>query len=144
QDEQLSQYERWRIIGLREAGWSAMRVTRQFGLCDCVVRKCWEHWIQDMSYTRKLASGCHRQTSRREDRHIIRTARVQSPPSRHSDESGFKLSSDDNHVREWLALSECLNLASALQRYTAPVADVIVRGAIAYNTRSPLVLIRGT
>ncbi|GFY19511.1 transposable element Tcb2 transposase [Trichonephila clavipes] len=39
---------------------------------------------------------------------------------------------------------ERLNPAFALQRRIAPTAGVVVWGAIAYNTRSPLVLIRGT
>ncbi|GFX99086.1 transposable element Tcb2 transposase [Trichonephila clavipes] len=61
-----------------------------------------------------------------------------------SDESRFNLSSDDNRVRVWRPHGECLNLAFALQRHTAPTAGVMVWGAIAYNTRSPLVLICGT
>ncbi|GFY21871.1 hypothetical protein TNCV_3295151 [Trichonephila clavipes] len=39
---------------------------------------------------------------------------------------------------------ERLNPAIALQRHTTSTAGVMVWGAIAYNTRSPLVLIRGT
>ncbi|GFX80168.1 uncharacterized protein TNCV_2108121 [Trichonephila clavipes] len=84
QYEQLSQFERGRIIGMMEAGWSV------------------------------------------------------------SDESRFNLSSDDNHVRVWRPRGERLNPAFALQRHTAPSAGVMVWGAIAYNTRSPLVLIHGT
>ncbi|GFU63664.1 HTH_Tnp_Tc3_2 domain-containing protein [Trichonephila clavipes] len=36
QYEQLSQFERKRIIGMMEAGWSARRVARQLGHTDCV------------------------------------------------------------------------------------------------------------
>ncbi|GFW05597.1 transposable element Tcb2 transposase [Trichonephila clavipes] len=63
-----------------------------------------------------------------------------------SDESGFNLSSDDNHVRVWRPRGERFNPAFALQRHTAPTAGVMVWGAIAYNARSlsPLVLTRGT
>ncbi|GFU06270.1 transposable element Tcb1 transposase [Trichonephila clavipes] len=61
-----------------------------------------------------------------------------------NNESRFNLSSDDNRVRVWRPRGERLNLAFALQRLTAPTAGVMVWGAIAYNTRSPLVLIRGT
>ncbi|GFX08865.1 transposable element Tcb1 transposase [Trichonephila clavipes] len=60
-----------------------------------------------------------------------------------SDESRFILSSDDNRVRLWRPRGERLNPAFALQRHTAPTAGVMVWGDIAYNTRSPLVLIRG-
>ncbi|GFS85979.1 transposable element Tcb1 transposase [Trichonephila clavipes] len=54
-----------------------------------------------------------------------------------SDESRFKLSSDDNRVRVWRPRVECLNPAFALQRHTAPTDGVMVWGAIAYNIRSP-------
>ncbi|GFV15601.1 uncharacterized protein TNCV_4836271 [Trichonephila clavipes] len=61
-----------------------------------------------------------------------------------SNEFRFNLSSDDNRVRGWRPRGECLNPAFALQRHTALTAGVMVWRAIAYNTRSPLVLIRGT
>ncbi|GFY19292.1 transposable element Tcb2 transposase [Trichonephila clavipes] len=196
---------------MMETGWSAERVARQLGRSDCVVRRCWDQWIREMSFTRRLGSGCPRQTSRREDHHIVRNARVQPTTSssafqaqvapslgasvssrtirrslaeghlesRHplrvlplrsthrrlrlewcrargnwtaaewnqvdfKVESRFNLSSDDNHVRVWRPRAECLNPAFALQRHTAPTADVIVWGAIAPNTWSPLLLIRST
>ncbi|GFV99983.1 transposable element Tcb2 transposase [Trichonephila clavipes] len=61
-----------------------------------------------------------------------------------SDESRFNLSSDDNCVRVLKPRGERLDPAFALHRHTAPTAGVMVWGVIAYNTRSPLVLIRGT
>ncbi|GFW08353.1 transposable element Tcb2 transposase [Trichonephila clavipes] len=61
-----------------------------------------------------------------------------------SDESRFPLISDDNRVRVWRPHGELLNPPFALHPYTAPIAVVRVWGAIAYNARSPLVLIRGT
>ncbi|GFY26159.1 transposable element Tcb2 transposase [Trichonephila clavipes] len=61
-----------------------------------------------------------------------------------SDISRFNLSSDYNRVRVWRHRGERLNPAFALQRHTAPSVGVMVWGAIAYNTRSPLLLIRGT
>ncbi|GFX65430.1 transposable element Tcb1 transposase [Trichonephila clavipes] len=60
-----------------------------------------------------------------------------------SDESRFNLSSDDNRVRLWRPRGERLNIVFALQRHTSPTAVVRVRAEIDYNTRSPLVLIRG-
>ncbi|GFX88964.1 transposable element Tcb2 transposase [Trichonephila clavipes] len=79
QYEQLSQFERGRIIGMMEAGWSARRVARPLGLSDYVRPR-----------------------------------------------------------------GERLNPTFALQRHIAPIAGVMVRGVIAYNARSPLVMIRGT
>ncbi|GFU66748.1 transposable element Tcb2 transposase [Trichonephila clavipes] len=81
QYEQMSQFERGRIIGMMEVGWSARRVTRQLGRSDCVVRRCWDQWIREMSFTRRQGSGRPRQTSRREDHHIVRNARVQPTAS---------------------------------------------------------------
>ncbi|GFV10734.1 transposable element Tcb2 transposase [Trichonephila clavipes] len=53
QYEQLLQFERGRIIGMMKAGWSARRVARQLGRFDCVVRRCWNQWIREMSHTRR-------------------------------------------------------------------------------------------
>ncbi|GFT06485.1 HTH_Tnp_Tc3_2 domain-containing protein [Trichonephila clavipes] len=63
---------------MMKAGWSARRVACQLGRSDCVVRRCWDQWIREMSFTRRpRGSGRPRQTSRREDRHKERNARVQ-------------------------------------------------------------------
>ncbi|GFS90504.1 HTH_Tnp_Tc3_2 domain-containing protein [Trichonephila clavipes] len=64
-----------------EAGWSARRVSRQLRRSDCVVRRCWHQCIREMSFTRRPGSGCPRQTSRREDHHNVRNARVQPTAS---------------------------------------------------------------
>ncbi|GFV21831.1 transposable element Tcb2 transposase [Trichonephila clavipes] len=93
-----------------------------------------------MSFTRRPGSGRLRQTSRQEDSHIVRNARVQPTSSSaaiqviFSDEFSFNLSSDDKRVHVWRPRSERLNPAFALQRHTAPTAGVTVWGAIAYNT----------
>ncbi|GFV13697.1 transposable element Tcb2 transposase [Trichonephila clavipes] len=266
QYEQLSQFERGRIVGMMEPEWSARRVARQLGCSDCVVRRCWDQWIREMSFTRRPGLRSPRQTSRRqknkrwndkrveigegsqgyhdflkpvftkdskpfgkrktslghlgimtpvlslrsrEDHHIVRNKRLQptvsspaiqahvapslgapmssrkirkrlaeghlesgrplstlplTPTYRRlrldwcharenwtaaewnqvvfSDEFRFNLSSDDNRIRVWRPRS--LNSAFALQRHTDPTAGARVWGVIAYNTRSLLVLIRGT
>ncbi|GFU62495.1 transposable element Tcb2 transposase [Trichonephila clavipes] len=56
----------------------------------------------------------------------------------------LRLDSDHNRVRVRRPCGERLNLAFALQRHITPTAGVMIWGAIAYNTRSPLVLIRFT
>ncbi|GFU27183.1 transposable element Tcb2 transposase [Trichonephila clavipes] len=66
---------------MMENGWSSRRVVHQLGLSDCAVRSCWDQGIREMSFTRRQNSGCHRQTSHREDRHIVRNARVQPTAS---------------------------------------------------------------
>ncbi|GFW13907.1 transposable element Tcb1 transposase [Trichonephila clavipes] len=114
--EQLSQFERRRIIVMMEDGWSARRAARQLGHSDCVVTRYWGQWIPEVSFTRRPGSGCPRQTSR----------------------------SDDNRVRVWRPRGERLNPVFALQLHTPLTAGVMVWGVIVYNTRAPLVLIRGT
>ncbi|GFW63290.1 hypothetical protein TNCV_3477061 [Trichonephila clavipes] len=47
QYEQLSQFERGRIIGMMEAGWSDRRVDCQLGGSEYVVRKCWDHVLHE-------------------------------------------------------------------------------------------------
>ncbi|GFU75965.1 transposable element Tcb2 transposase [Trichonephila clavipes] len=77
QYEQLSQFERGRIIGMMEAVWSARQVTRQLGHSDCVMRRRWGQWIREMTFIRRPGSRRPRQTSRRGDRRILINARVQ-------------------------------------------------------------------
>ncbi|PRD29792.1 UNVERIFIED_CONTAM: hypothetical protein NCL1_28342 [Trichonephila clavipes] len=46
-----------------------------------VVRRCWDQWIREMLFTQRSCLGHPRKTSRREDRHILRNARVQPTAS---------------------------------------------------------------
>ncbi|GFS88867.1 transposable element Tcb2 transposase [Trichonephila clavipes] len=81
QYEQSSLFEKRRIIGMMEAGWSARQVARQLGRSDCVARRCWDQWFQEMSFTRRPGSGCPQHTSCREDCHIVRNAHIQPTAS---------------------------------------------------------------
>ncbi|GFW82499.1 transposable element Tcb2 transposase [Trichonephila clavipes] len=64
-----------------EARWSSRRVSSQLNRYDCVVRRCLDQWIRDMSITRRPGSGRPQQTSLREDRHIVRNACLQTTAS---------------------------------------------------------------
>ncbi|GFU63223.1 transposable element Tcb2 transposase [Trichonephila clavipes] len=97
-----------------------------------------------MSLKRRPGSGRPRLTSHREVHLIVRNARVKPTASSASIQAQIQSSSDDNRVRVWRPRGARLNPAFALQRHTAPKAGVMVWGDIAYNTQSPLVLIRGT
>ncbi|GFT67835.1 transposable element Tcb2 transposase [Trichonephila clavipes] len=57
------------------------RAAPQLGRSDCVVRRCWDQWIREMSFTRRPDSRCPRQTNRREDRQKVRNARAQPTAS---------------------------------------------------------------
>ncbi|GFU00647.1 retrovirus-related Pol polyprotein from transposon 297 [Trichonephila clavipes] len=106
QYQQRSQFEKGRIIGMREARWSTGRVDHRIICSDYTVGRFRNQWILEMSFTQRPGSGRPRQTTT-------------------SNKSRFNLSSDDNRVRVWRPRGECLNLAFALQRHTAPTAGVM-------------------
>ncbi|GFU73393.1 HTH_38 domain-containing protein [Trichonephila clavipes] len=73
QYEQLTVFDRGRIIGLREAGWSNRRIGRHLGRSDMVVARCWQQWITEVECT--VAEGQDvRNTNDSEDRAIRRVA----------------------------------------------------------------------
>ncbi|GFT31440.1 transposable element Tcb1 transposase [Trichonephila clavipes] len=95
QYEQLTNFDRGRIIGLREAGWSNRRIGRHLGRSDMVVARCWQQWITEGRVYRRGGSGRPRNTNDREDRAIRRVAtsapttslasiQRHLPPSRHA------------------------------------------------------------
>ncbi|GFW82537.1 HTH_Tnp_Tc3_2 domain-containing protein [Trichonephila clavipes] len=55
----------------------ARLVPRQSRHSVCVVRRCWNQWIREMSFTRRPSSERPRRTSCHKDRYIVRNARVQ-------------------------------------------------------------------
>ncbi|UYV64260.1 hypothetical protein LAZ67_3000095, partial [Cordylochernes scorpioides] len=61
-----------------------------------------------------------------------------------SDESRFCLSSDSRHVRVWRRRGERSNPAAIVERPTVRQRGIMVLGAIAYDSRSPLLPIQGT
>ncbi|UYV73832.1 hypothetical protein LAZ67_11001054 [Cordylochernes scorpioides] len=61
-----------------------------------------------------------------------------------SDESRFCLSSDSRRVRVWRRRGERSNPAAIVERPTVRQHGIMVWGAIAYDSRSPLLRIQGT
>ncbi|GFU58780.1 transposable element Tcb2 transposase [Trichonephila clavipes] len=61
-----------------------------------------------------------------------------------SDESRFVLGTDDNRVRVWRRPGERYNSPHTVLRHTARTAGVMVWGAIAYDSRSTLIVMHGT
>ncbi|UYV64166.1 hypothetical protein LAZ67_2006860, partial [Cordylochernes scorpioides] len=61
-----------------------------------------------------------------------------------SDESRFCLSSDSRRVRVWRRRGERSNPAAIVERLTVRQRGIMVWGAIAYDSRSPLLHIQGT
>ncbi|GFX04161.1 transposable element Tcb1 transposase [Trichonephila clavipes] len=61
-----------------------------------------------------------------------------------SDGSRFVLETSDNRVRVWRCPSERYNSPHTVLRHTTRTAGVMVWGAIAYDCRSTLIMMRGT
>ncbi|GFV30093.1 transposable element Tcb1 transposase [Trichonephila clavipes] len=132
QYEQLTDFDRGRIIGLREAGWSNRRIGRHLGRSDMVVARCWQQWITEGSvdwiFCRPRATW-----SVTDWRRVI-----------FSDESRFSLSADDHRTRVWRRTGQRSDPAFIVQRHTAISQGVTVWGAISWDTRSSLVVLQGT
>ncbi|GFT35996.1 HTH_Tnp_Tc3_2 domain-containing protein [Trichonephila clavipes] len=79
QYEQLTDFDRGRIIGLREAGWSNRRIGRHLGRSDMVVAQCWQQWITEASIQRHLPPSRHpvpsKETIRRRLTEVLRSRR---------------------------------------------------------------------
>ncbi|GFW81359.1 transposable element Tcb2 transposase [Trichonephila clavipes] len=77
--KQLPEFEKGRIIGMMEAGWSARRIAPQVGRSDLTKRKCWDQWIEKTSFTHLPGSLRDRQNRHQEGRYIIRHPHVEPP-----------------------------------------------------------------
>ncbi|KFM68833.1 hypothetical protein X975_07143, partial [Stegodyphus mimosarum] len=78
--KQLSEFERGRIIGLKEAGWANRRIARHMSRSDAAIRRCWQEWVYNGRFQRHDGSCRPRSTTNREDRLIVRSA-VTAPDS---------------------------------------------------------------
>ncbi|GFS76316.1 transposable element Tcb1 transposase [Trichonephila clavipes] len=168
---QLSEFERGLIIGMKTAGWSTRRVAGQVDRSECAVRNCWEQWTREGTHAWKTGSGATRKTTRHLAEENLKSKRSfralpLTPEHRQlrlqwcqarsmsnvpdwqkvvfSDESRFVLGTDDNRVRVWRHPGEQYNSPHIVLRHTARTAGVMVWGTIAYNSRSTLIVMRGT
>ncbi|GFW11462.1 HTH_Tnp_Tc3_2 domain-containing protein [Trichonephila clavipes] len=80
-DEQLLEFERGRIIELKEAGWETRRIARYMGRSHATLRRCWQEWVEDGRFRRHEGSGRFRATADWEDRLIVGSAVTASDPS---------------------------------------------------------------
>ncbi|GFW09465.1 HTH_Tnp_Tc3_2 domain-containing protein [Trichonephila clavipes] len=65
--DQLSEFERGRIIGLKEALWTNRKITRHMGRRDAAIRRCWQEWVDSGRFQRHDGSGRPKATADRED-----------------------------------------------------------------------------
>ncbi|GFU35591.1 HTH_Tnp_Tc3_2 domain-containing protein [Trichonephila clavipes] len=72
-EQQLFEFERGRIIGLKEGGWANRRIARDMGRRDAAIIRCWQEWVNNGKFLRHDCSGRPRDTSDQEDRFIIRS-----------------------------------------------------------------------
>ncbi|GFV35019.1 HTH_Tnp_Tc3_2 domain-containing protein [Trichonephila clavipes] len=69
--EKLSEFERSRIIGLKEAGWANRKITHHMGRSNAAIRRCWQEW--DSGRFQRY-SGRPRAAEDQEDRLIVKPA----------------------------------------------------------------------
>ncbi|GFV29476.1 HTH_Tnp_Tc3_2 domain-containing protein [Trichonephila clavipes] len=164
QYEQLTDFDRGRIIGLREAGWSNRRIGRHLGRSDngsCSVLATVDHRSaikrnHKETTDRKLASRSRRPLRRLPLTPHHRQCRLDFCRPRatwsvtdwrrviFSDESRFSLSADDHRTRVWRRTGQRSDPAFIVERHTAISQGVTVWGAISWDTRSSLVVLQGT
>ncbi|XP_042895726.1 uncharacterized protein [Parasteatoda tepidariorum] len=72
--QQLTEFERGRIIGLREAGLSYPAVADGVQRNSSTVMRVWRQWTNECQTTRKSGSGLRNVTSAGKDRHLVRMA----------------------------------------------------------------------
>ena len=70
----LQSFERGRIVGLREAGWTYLQIAAHIGHNVSMVCRCFQQWSVEHSYTRRSGTGRPRSTDARQDRSIMRAA----------------------------------------------------------------------
>ncbi|UYV61769.1 hypothetical protein LAZ67_1006441 [Cordylochernes scorpioides] len=166
QFKQTDAFTRGMVIGLKRAARVDRRILRQAvaapqATCTAIlqhVQDTLDHSISTRTISRRLvANGLH---SCRPLRRLPLT-----PPNRRqrlewcrarstwmtewhrvvfSDESRFCLSSDSRRVRVWRRRGERSNPAAIVERLTVRQRGIMVWGAIAYDSRSPLLCIQGT
>ncbi|GFW95295.1 HTH_Tnp_Tc3_2 domain-containing protein [Trichonephila clavipes] len=120
QYEQLTDFDRGHIIGLREAGWSNRRIGRHLGRSDMVVARCWQQdhrrhpvpsrenhkettdrsWLEEPTSAKTLPLTPHHRQCRLD---FCRPRATWSVTDWRrvifSDESRFSLSADDHRTR---------------------------------------------
>ncbi|GFX13754.1 HTH_Tnp_Tc3_2 domain-containing protein [Trichonephila clavipes] len=74
--QQLCEFERGRIIIMKEAGWINRRIARHMGRNDAAIRRCWQEWVDKGRFQRHDGSGRPRTTADQEDRLIVRSASI--------------------------------------------------------------------
>ncbi|GFV97004.1 uncharacterized protein TNCV_4352161 [Trichonephila clavipes] len=55
--EQMSKFEKGRIIGLKEPEWANRRISCHLCRSDAAIRRCWQEWMDNGRFQRHDGSG---------------------------------------------------------------------------------------
>ncbi|GFV12916.1 HTH_Tnp_Tc3_2 domain-containing protein [Trichonephila clavipes] len=163
QYEQLTDFDRGRIIGLREAGWSNRRIGRHLGRSDMVeVARCWQQWdhrrhpvpsretirrrltevgLRSRRPLRRLPLTPHHRQCRLDFCRPWATDSGSVTDWRRvifSDESRFSLSADDHRTRVWRRTGQRSDPAFIVERHTAISQGVTVWEQFLFGTHDHL------
>ncbi|GBM25675.1 hypothetical protein AVEN_207450-1 [Araneus ventricosus] len=70
--QQLTEFERGRVVGLREGEFSFLDIAERLGRNVYTVHDCWQQWSREGTASRRLGSRQPHGTSEREDRRVRR------------------------------------------------------------------------
>ncbi|GBN07781.1 Transposable element Tc1 transposase [Araneus ventricosus] len=74
--QQLTEFERGCVVGIREGGFSFRDITERLGRSVSTVHDCWQQWSREGTASRRPGSGRPRGIAEREDRRVRRMAVV--------------------------------------------------------------------
>ncbi|GFV41267.1 transposable element Tcb2 transposase [Trichonephila clavipes] len=151
---QLSEFERGLIIGIKTEGWSTRRVAGQVDRSECEIRNCWEQWTQEDTLQKQILNPSALSVHSLYHRNIGNCVYSGAKP----DQCGM------SQVGKWLCLVMHPGLfwgqmitvngcGGALVRGTIPPYCSTSHcphswcnglGDIAYDSRSTLIVMRGT
>ncbi|GFY30917.1 transposable element Tcb1 transposase [Trichonephila clavipes] len=148
---------------MKTVGWSTHRVAGQVDRSECAVRNFWEQGTLEGTHDRQFPDTLQKANLKSKSPFRAlpltpehRQLRLQWCQAKSmwnvtdwqkfvfSDESRFVLGTDDNHVRVWRRPGERYNSPYTVLRHTARTAGVMVWGAMAFDSRSTLIVMRGT
>ncbi|GBN26918.1 hypothetical protein AVEN_111680-1 [Araneus ventricosus] len=72
--QQLTEFERGRVLGLRESGFSFRDIAERLGRNVSTVHDCWQQWSREGSASIRPGYGRPRRTTERENRRVWRVA----------------------------------------------------------------------
>ncbi|UYV74251.1 hypothetical protein LAZ67_11002616 [Cordylochernes scorpioides] len=168
QFKQTDAFTRGMVIGLKRAGWSIRQIAADTHLGASTAHRLWRRWLEQGNVAIYRNVGATSVTSARVDRHHSISTRTISrrlvanglhscrplrrlpltPPNRRQRLEWCRARS--TWMTEWhrVVFSDesrfCLSSDTIVERPTVRQRGIMVWGAIAYDSRSPLLRIQGT